>query len=66
MQITHCSSQKLSPLDADECGLGIDECAVNADCLNTPGSYTCRCKDGYTGDGKTCEGGSMLIFLRIC
>lgn len=42
--------------DADECKLEIDECSVNADCGNTPGSYRCRCKDGFIGDGKTCQG----------
>ena len=35
-------------------------CDENADCANTDGSYSCTCKQGFTGDGKTCEGMSKL------
>ena len=41
-------------LDKNECTDGSAECHVDADCTNTEGSYTCKCKPGYTGDGKTC------------
>ena len=34
--------------DKDECALGEDNCATNAACLNTPGSYTCECRIGFT------------------
>ncbi|XP_077341203.1 uncharacterized protein LOC143986670 [Lithobates pipiens] len=30
-------------------------CHENADCLNSNSSYTCRCKPGFTGDGKNCS-----------
>jgi len=39
--------------DIDECALPAT-CAANAMCSNTPGSYSCACKAGFTGDGKTC------------
>ena len=29
-------------------------CNENADCFNTPGSFNCVCKTGFTGDGKNC------------
>ena len=29
---------------------------MNADCVNTVGSYSCKCRAGYTGDGQTCNG----------
>lgn len=38
--------------DVDECGLGLHDCHEHADCNNTHGSYTCRCKQGYNGDGR--------------
>jgi hypothetical protein len=43
-------------LDKDECMNGDHDCLWNADCMNTEGSFTCACKSGYKGDGKTkCE-----------
>lgn len=38
--------------DVDECGLGLHDCHEHAVCNNTHGSYTCKCKQGYNGDGK--------------
>ena len=46
----------LFPLDIDECSTNSHSCDVNALCSNTPGSYACACKAGFTGDGKTCSG----------
>ncbi|EDO48381.1 predicted protein, partial [Nematostella vectensis] len=40
--------------DIDEC-TNASACHVNAACTNTPGSYTCTCKQGYHGDGKRCD-----------
>jgi len=40
--------------DIDECSDGTHSCLVDtATCTNTIGSYTCACKPGYEGDGKT-------------
>ncbi|XP_076799587.1 uncharacterized protein LOC143444282 [Clavelina lepadiformis] len=36
--------------DIDECALGHTCRGVSAICTNTPGSYTCRCPDEWTGD----------------
>ncbi|XP_022808411.1 fibrillin-1-like [Stylophora pistillata] len=41
--------------DADECKATIRVCDENADCQNTPGSYRCSCKTGFSGDGQTCK-----------
>ncbi len=43
-------------IDIDECSASNPVCDVNANCQNTPGSYVCACKAGFTGDGKTCTG----------
>ena len=41
-------------LDINECSSNSHSCDVNAVCSNTRGSYTCTCKAGYSGDGKSC------------
>lgn len=46
--------------DVDECSADSKPCDDNADCSNTEGSYSCRCKLGFTGDGKTCQGGQFF------
>ena len=42
-------------LDIDEC-FESNDCGLGQ-CVNTPGSYQCRCPAGYTldTDGKTCN-----------
>ena len=42
-------------LDINECS-SANICHVNAICINTNGSYTCTCMEGYSGDGVECEG----------
>lgn len=41
--------------DDDECELGTCDCHPAADCINLPGSYQCRCREGWRGDGSECE-----------
>ena len=51
-------------LDTDECASPeTNECDLNAMCTNTEGSYVCRCKKGYTGDGKICSGKIRSCFF---
>ncbi|WKY01519.1 hypothetical protein Q1695_015487 [Nippostrongylus brasiliensis] len=40
--------------DVDECAAGLVRCAQNAECVNNIGGYECRCRKGYSGDGKQC------------
>ena len=48
--------------DINECQTS-NQCDENADCVNTKGSYTCTCKEGFTGNGSTCLG--MVVLLII-
>ena len=49
----HC---KFHYSDINECEEG-SRCHKSADCINTAGSFTCRCKEGFEGDGvKECRG----------
>ncbi|CAB4026667.1 neurogenic locus Notch -like, partial [Paramuricea clavata] len=42
--------------DIDECSHALaNECDINANCTNTPGSYNCQCHVGWTGNGKVCS-----------
>ena len=41
-------------LDFNECkDKATENCHVNAVCNNKDGSFDCKCKDGYQGDGVT-------------
>ena len=54
MQMFHYS-------DIDECSTGNDNCDVNADCINDQGSFSCQCREGYQGNGITCEGKKLYL-----
>lgn len=41
--------------DIDECLDGTHACDINAECLNTIGSYECVCILGFTGNGRQCS-----------
>lgn len=43
--------------DVDECATGESPCQQNADCINIPGSYRCKCTRGYKlSPGGACVG----------
>ena len=42
-------------LDINECEQPND-CHKYANCNNTIGSYKCKCKESYEGDGVSCSG----------
>ena len=47
--------------DIDECIS--NPCDTNANCENVIGSYTCKCKKGFTGDGTICTGNLITVNL---
>lgn len=40
-----------------------NNCHADAYCIDTIGSYACRCKDGYNGDGFTCTSMYLKSFI---
>jgi len=50
-----------SLIDLDECVLNTHNCHTQAKCSNTPGSFTCDCKGGYSGNGFVCDG---MVFIQ--
>ena len=58
----HCepgffSNESSTCVDENECASNTHECDENAACFNTIGSYSCSCKNGYYGSGRTCVKG---------
>ena len=51
-------------IDINECeATPSGPCDDNADCTDTPGSFGCTCRLGYTGDGFSCQGKYMYLFM---
>ena len=50
-------------VDIDECAENNGGCSLIATCTNIPGSLTCTCLPGYTGDGYNCTGKPSL---KLC
>ncbi|XP_070546619.1 uncharacterized protein [Ptychodera flava] len=44
---------KLRCANINECKTGTHNCTTNATCTDSPGSFSCECDDGFTGDGVT-------------
>jgi hypothetical protein len=49
-------------LDVNECLDELDNCHLNADCINIDGSYECECKAGYIGNGTFCTAEGLYPF----
>lgn len=46
-------------VDINECSTRAFSCPTNAGCMNTVGSYTCRCNTGFESSGSSCVGMSL-------
>ena len=42
-------------IDINECSEVLHNCDMNADCADTDGSFTCTCREGFEGDGISCN-----------
>ena len=47
-------------LDIDECIS--NPCHTNAECKDDINSYTCKCKEGFAGNGNSCTGIICMIY----
>jgi len=54
MHLSTCTYLYHTCVDVDECQVNEGGCSSKARCINTPGSYYCKCKRGYVGDGFKC------------
>ena len=54
--LSSVSNSLLFTIDIDECEGEENKCGSNAACMNTVGSYTCSCNDGYISTGYACQG----------
>jgi hypothetical protein len=66
-----CSSKEGTGYEGPACNIDINECArqtagchPDAACTNTPGSFSCRCFDGYEGDGASCSPTAALTAVQ--
>ena len=53
-------------VDVDECARNLDSCDNNAQCVNLPGSFECRCPSGFKGDGSSCTGKATVYLYITC
>ena len=51
--------------DDNECELDLYHCDSFAQCKNTNGSYDCICREGFSGDGFSCQVCIPLSFLFV-
>lgn len=51
--------------DINECELPAIKCHLNADCFNSAGSYQCRCRFGYRGNGSYCVSKFLDTWLTV-
>jgi len=59
-----CTASFVIPVN--ECTNGVNNCDMNATCIDTPLDFTCECDPGFTGDGTTDGTGCTEITNPIC
>jgi len=47
--------------DIDECSIAAFKCRIHTECVNTIGSYTCKCKQGFYSNGPHCLGKNFQV-----
>ena len=61
------SRSPMQCVDVNECRFGDDNtCAATGHCVDTEGSYECRCNEGYSGDGEVCANYNECAGGDVC
>lgn len=59
-----CTYASISRADIDECSFSSYMCQYQ--CVNTPGSYSCECPEGYQLQGnRLCQGTAPILVLFL-
>ena len=53
-------------IDINECSEVLHNCDMNADCVDTDGSFTCTCREGFGGNGVTCTSQEAVSGMQEC
>ena len=53
------------PTEINNCTDGTHNCDPNASCDPTPESFICTCNSGFTGNGTSCTGISILTINEL-
>ena len=51
--------------DINECSLSTHNCNANATCSNTIGGFSCSCNSGFSGNGVSCSGIFIYLFIEF-
>lgn len=54
----------VSTADVNECGTQLVLCDINADCENSFGSYSCRCRQGFKDESRLGSGGTVCVEVK--
>uniref|UniRef100_A0AC34Q6P6 Uncharacterized protein n=1 Tax=Panagrolaimus sp. JU765 TaxID=591449 RepID=A0AC34Q6P6_9BILA len=60
-QLGYISNDNSECVDIDECKMGTSSCHPFANCINRDGTYDCQCREGYVGNGRSCQQSSQNI-----
>ena len=64
---TNFIDRQLNTVDVNEClNDSLNDCDMNASCMDTFGSYMCSCNDGYFGNGFNCSGKLLSVAMSDC
>ena len=61
-----CEAILDEPTLRDECAEDADDCSPNADCSDLVDGFECQCRQGFSGDGRTCTGRPLAQNIWGC